>query len=148
MKIEDIIKTSNMPDHSKTVINLIYTSNYAIEILNTAIKPFDISMQQFNVLRILRGQKGKPANLYTIQERMINKMSNTTRLIDKLIVKKYVERTTCEKNRRKIEIFITPSGLEALKEIDEVIHTSEKKIIENLTKKEIKLLNTLLEKLR
>lgn len=148
MKIEDIIKTSYMPDHTKTVINLIYTSSYASEILNTAIKPFDISMQQFNVLRILRGQKGKPANLYTIQERMINKMSNTTRLIDKLIVKKYVERTTCEKNRRKIEIFITQSGLEALKEMDEAVHASEKKIIENLTKKEIELLNNLLERLR
>ena len=77
-------------------------------------KTHGISLPQFNVLRILRGRKGEAANLSTIQEQMIHKMSNTTRLIDKLIEGGYVNRFVCEKNRRKIEIFITKKGLELL----------------------------------
>ena len=148
MNIEKVIKAYNMPNHTKTVVNLVYTSNYISDKLTEAIKPFDISMQQFNVLRILRGQKGKPANLFTIQERMINKMSNTTRLIDKLILKDYVERKTCKENRRKVEILIKKKGLEALEKLDELVISTEKKIIESLTESEIIAFNNTLEKLR
>ena len=89
-------------DSKKVIITLIKI-NYEINIqLMTALKPYGISIQQFNVLRILRGQKGVAANLSTVQERMINKMSNTTRLIDKLIEKSFVERIICKENRRKI----------------------------------------------
>ena len=66
-----------------------------------ALKPFEVSIQQFNVLRILRGRKGVPANLSTLNERMVTKMSNTTRLVDKLLAKGYVDRVVCESNRRK-----------------------------------------------
>ena len=90
---------------------------------------FDISEQQFNVLRILRGQKGIAANLSTVQERMVHKMSNTTRLIDKLIQKKLVKRNVCIENRRKIELFITEDGLDFLKKIDPI--TQVKDIILN-----------------
>ena len=148
MKIEEATKTSSMLNHSKTIVNLVYTANYVTDSLNEVIKPFDISLQQFNVLRILRGQKGKPANLFTIQERMINKMSNTTRLIDKLIVKGYVERIICKKNRRKVEITITDNGLEVLKLIDEKIEEVEKTIIRDFNENEIDTLNNLLDKLR
>ena len=68
------------------------------------LKPFDLSSEQYNVLRILRGQKGKPANMSVIQERMISKNSNTTRLVDKLIVKEFVIRKICPSNKRKMEI--------------------------------------------
>lgn len=148
MKIEDTIKTSSMSNTSKTIVNIVYTANFVTDKLNEAIKPFDISLQQFNVLRILRGQKGKPANLFTIQERMINKMSNTTRLIDKLILKNYVERKVCEKNRRKVEVFITNQGLTALKEIDNLIINTEKEILNTLTEKEMINMNQTLDKLR
>lgn len=133
---------------TKTIINLVCTVNNITDKLNEAVKPYDISIQQFNVLRILRGQKGKPANLFTIQERMINKMSNTTRLIDKLILKKYVERKVCIKNRRKVEILITNEGLTALSKIDLLVINTEKELLEDLTEKEMETINQILNKLR
>jgi len=118
---------------SKEVIITLIKINYEINIeLMTALKPYGISIQQFNVLRILRGQKGVAANLSTVQERMINKMSNTTRLIDKLIEKSFVERIICKENRRKIELFITNKGLVYLKQIDPVIDKVEEKMIGHL----------------
>lgn len=132
----------------KTIINLIYTSNAVREKIVEQLKHFDISMEQFNVLRILRGQKGTPANLFTIQERMVSKMSNTTRLVDKLISKKLVKRNTCEQNRRKVEIFITEKGINLLTEIDPIIITAEEQAVKNLTPEDMIYLNELLEKLR
>ena len=121
--------------NSKQVIITLIKTNYEINIqLMTALKPYGISIQQFNVLRILRGQKGVAANLSTVQERMINKMSNTTRLIDKLIDKTFVERIVCKENRRKIELFITNEGLTFLKEIDPIIDQVEEKMVGNLNK--------------
>lgn len=149
MKVEEILKTSQpLQDKKKLVINLMLTSNEANAIVAEAVKPFEISIQQFNVLRILRGQKGKPANLSTIQDRMVNKMSNTTRLVDKLLEKELVDRNTCEENRRKIEIFITGNGLQLLDQLDPVIEQAENEIIRNLSKEEVQTLNDLLEKMR
>lgn len=148
MKIENAIKTGHLPLPRKTVISLIYTCNAVREKMAEPLKPFDVSMEQFNVLRILRGQKGEPANLFTIQERMVSKMSNTTRLVDKLIAKKLVKRNTCEGNRRKVEIFITEKGLGLLSEIDPVITASEEHTVQNLTPEEMDTLNQLLEKMR
>lgn len=148
MKIEEVIKAFHMPAHTKTIVHLVYTSNFLTEQLTEVIKPFDISMQQFNVLRILRGQNGKPANLFTIQERMINKMSNTTRLIDKLILKDYVERKICPKNRRKVEILITQKGLKTLEKLDDLVISTQKKIMEPLTDNEVTIFNQILDKLR
>ena len=99
------------------IISILKTSAFISEILLSGLKPYEISEQQFNVLRILRGQKGIAANLSTVQDRMVHKMSNTTRLIDKLIQKKLVKRNVCVKNRRKIELFITEDGLDFLKKI-------------------------------
>jgi DNA-binding MarR family transcriptional regulator len=82
-------------------------NNKISEAIASSLKPYDVSQQQFNVLRILRGQNEKPANLSTLNERMISKMSNTTRLVDKLLLKGYVDRITCPSNRRKVEISIT-----------------------------------------
>ncbi len=148
MNIETITQTAFMPLPRKTVINMMYTSNLISETITDALKPFQLSLQQFNVLRILRGQKGNPANLSTIQERMIHKMSNTTRLVDKLINKKLVKREICEENRRKVEITITKNGLDLLKKLDVIIDNTEEKIIQHLNKKETLALNNLLEKLR
>ncbi len=149
MRVEDILKTNApLPPRKKLLINLMLTSTEVSSRLSDALKSFDISMPQFNVLRILRGQKGKPANLSTIQDRMVNKMSNTTRLVDKLLEKNFVDRNICEQNRRKIEIFITPKGLELLNELDPVIEDLEKELTHNFSSEEIDQLNLLLEKLR
>jgi len=148
MKIEELLKTNEMPESKKLVLNIIVTANYLNEGLAEILKPFEISSQQFNVLRILRGQKGKPANLSTIQERMVSKMSNTTRLVDKLVDKKLCERIICPSNRRKIEIRITKQGLKLLEELDPLIQDHENSIAEKLNEKEILKLNTKLNELR
>lgn len=147
MNVEEIIKTENkIPLESRTIIHLSLVHNKINEAITSALKPFDISIQQFNVLRILRGQGGKPANLSTLNSRMITKMSNTTRLVDKLILKKYVNRVTCPSNRRKVEISITKEGGIALKKIDKVILTAEKDILKNISIVELIQLNSLFDK--
>lgn len=149
MKIEHAIKsTKPIPLSQKTVINIFYTSNSIKEDFSRFFKSYGLSMEQYNVLRILRGQKGTPANMSTLQERMINKMSNTTRLVDKLIVKELVTRNTCPSNRRKIEILITNKGLNIMKQIDDKLDIKENNLTKNLTNNELETLNNLLDKIR
>lgn len=137
-----------MQNHTRTVINLVYTANEISNKISDAIKPFDISVPQFNVLRILKGQKGQPANLSTIQERMIAKMSNTTRIVDKLIDKGLVERIQCPKNRRKVEIYITTNGMTLLEEVNTAVANVEKEIINKLDEEQLETLNRMLDTMR
>ena len=148
MSIENAIKTTKkLSLTEKTVINMLYTSRF-IENTIASARDSGITMPQYNVLRILRGQKGQPANLSTIQERMIDKSSNTTRLVDKLIKKELAQRQTCPTNRRKVEITITTQGLQLLEEMDPAIKQANKEILKNLNDTELQTLNTLLDKLR
>ncbi|WP_299000859.1 MarR family winged helix-turn-helix transcriptional regulator [Flagellimonas sp. S174] len=147
MNVEEIIKTTRkIPLESRTLIHMTLVHNQINERMNAVLKPFEVSLQQFNVLRILRGQKGKPANLSTLNERMVTKMSNTTRLVDKLLTKGYVNRAVCETNRRKVEILITDLGMKALAKMDKAVDLVEKQAVSNLSKKELETLNTLLDK--
>ncbi|WP_152287463.1 MarR family winged helix-turn-helix transcriptional regulator [Flavicella marina] len=139
---------SKLNSFTKVILNLMYTGNWVNEKSSEFFKLYDLTSQQFNVLRILRGQKGKPINLQDIQLHMISRMSNTTRLIEKLRIKGFVNRVACETNRRKIEITITPEGLDLLATIDEPIKTHEQKVTESLTEHEANQLNILLNKLR
>ncbi len=149
MKIEDIIKTEvELPLSRRAIVNLLYTENWVMDKINIELKAYDISLPQFNVLRILQGQKDKPANLSTIQERMVSKMSNTTRLVDKLIRKGYVKRIICKSNRRKVEISITEEGKDFLKKVSPVMTDFENRITRNLSREDLNLLNELLNKLR
>ena len=149
MTIEDAIKSSGtMTITTKTVINLMYTCRIIEEEMMNALKPFDLSMQQYNVLRILRGQKGKPANLSTLQERMIDRSSNTTRLVDKLLRKELVHRSICKVNRRKVEIRITNKGLELLEKLDPITEGNNKKVVGKLSNKQLETLNKTLDTLR
>ena len=132
----------------ETVISLLRSGYKVNDELSALFKIHGISLPQFNVLRILRGRKGEAANLSTIQEQMIHKMSNTTRLIDKLIEGGYVNRFVCEKNRRKIEIFITKKGLEFLNSLDEKLETKERFLMNNLDNKEKEELMRLLSKIQ
>jgi DNA-binding MarR family transcriptional regulator len=134
MNVEKAIKTNTeIPLKKRTIIHLSLVYNKVNEQVALTLKPFEISVQQFNVLRILRGQKGQPANLSTINERMVTKMSNTTRLVDKLISKKYVNRTICEHNRRKVEISITDKGLVFLSQIDGMLFDKEEEILSDFS---------------
>jgi DNA-binding MarR family transcriptional regulator len=149
MKIEDVIKsTVPMEDSKKIILNIMYTQNILAEKFNEILKPYDISGEQYNVLRILRGQKGNPANMCVIQERMLAKTSNTTRLVDKLLLKDLVTREVCPENRRKIEVTITQKGLDILKELDPKVIEHEQAFSKNLNENEIITLNQLLEKYR
>ncbi len=148
MSIEEQIKTNQLAEHKKALINTIYTANYINDEISLTLKPFDMSIQQFNVLRILKGQKGQPANLSTIQERMVSKMSNTTRIVDKLINKNFVNRKICEHNRRKVDILITDEGKEFLNKINAVVEEKELQLTSKLEPKELKNINTLLDKIR
>ena len=148
MKIEEIIKSTNMPLGKQVLMNLIYTSNLISEKVQEVIKGYDLSQEQFNVLRILRGQKGNPANMHVIQERMIAKTSNTTRLVDKLLLKDLVSRTVCPGNRRKMEVKITQKGLDLLSELDPAVEAAEQAFAQNLNDTEIHQLIALLEKYR
>jgi DNA-binding MarR family transcriptional regulator len=149
MKIEDEIKSTVTLDYSKKIIlNILYTQNVVTDKLNEILKPYDLSGEQFNVLRILRGQKGCPANMCVIQERMLAKTSNTTRLVDKLLLKELVTREVCSENRRKIEVLITLKGLDLLSELDPKIKEHENSFSKNLNSDELEILNELLEKYR
>ncbi|HER41185.1 MAG TPA: MarR family transcriptional regulator [Salinimicrobium catena] len=130
------------------VIELIVTGTWVQDHLSEALKPYKLSIAQFNVLRILRGQKGKPASLSCVNEKMIHKMSNTTRLIDKLLKKGLVDRIICPENRRQIELTITSEGLDLLKELDLVITRTERKLMSRLEEKEIDNLIELLRGLK
>jgi DNA-binding MarR family transcriptional regulator len=149
MKIEDELKSTVDYSKSKRVIlNVMYTQNVITDSFNEIVKGYDISGEQYNVLRILRGQKGHPANMCIIQERMLAKTSNTTRLVDKLLLKDLVTRNVCPDNRRKIEVLITQKGLDLLIKLDPKVNQHEEFFAKNLNDEELEQLNTLLEKYR
>ena len=149
MKIEDEIKSTIELDIAKKVIlNIMYTQNVINDKFSELLKPYDVSGEQYNVLRILRGQKGTPANMCVIQDRMIAKSSNTTRLIDKLLLKELVTRNVCPNNRRKMEVAITEKGLHLLTELDPKVIQHEQLFASNLESQQLTQLNNLLEKYR
>jgi len=149
MTIDEIIKsTSPMAIEKKTILNIIYTKNIISDKFNEILKPYGISEEQYNVLRILRGQKGIPCNMCVIQERMLAKTSNTTRLVDKLLLKELVLRAICNENRRKMEISITQKGLDLLEKLDSPVKANDEYFSGNLSKDELAALNQLLEKYR
>jgi len=148
MKLEEeIVQNKFRNEYHKAVVNIIYTFNWITEKQTKQLKPYDITLQQFNILRILRGQHPKPATVKLIKERMLDKMSDVSRLVEKLRVKELVNRHICSHDRRNVDVFITEKGLELLSEID----PKEKEIEEfmsNLNEKEIEQLNFYLDKLR
>jgi DNA-binding MarR family transcriptional regulator len=149
MKIEEEIKsTVTLSLAKKVLLNLSFTRHEIGDKFLEILKPYDLSSEQYNVLRILRGQKGKPANMACIQERMIAKTSNTTRLVDKLLSKELVIRKVCPENRRKMEITITDKGLAVLAELDPKVIEHENAFASKLSASELQQLNELLEKYR
>ena len=147
MNVEERIKTDQpLPLPRRTIIHLMLINNLIGEQMSQALKPFEVSLQQFNVLRILRGQKGKPANLSTLNDRMVSRMSNTTRLVDKLIAKGLADRNTCPENRRKVEIRLTDKGRESLEAMDQAVDEAEKNLMGSFSKDELRRLNDLLDK--
>ena len=149
MKIQDELKIKkNIDSKHMALLNIIFTSYWINDNFGSTIKPFGVSEEQYNVLRILLGQKGNAINLKDIQERMIHKTSNTTRLVEKLRLKGLIIRELCEENRRKVEILITKKGEELLGKMTPVLEKGRADIFKNLTNNEADTLSHLLDKLR
>ncbi len=102
----------------KAIINLIYTYNWVTERLKSILAEDDITMQQFNILRILRGSDPKPLSTLTIRERMLDKMSDTSRIVDRLVLKGWVDKKMCTTDKRLVDVFITKEGKKVLERID------------------------------
>lgn len=131
-------------DKVKALINIKYTANWLNSKENEFFKPYGISPQQFNILRILRGAKDK-VKVQVVKERMIERAPNATRLMDKLCDKTLISRERCDHDRRVVYVRITNQGLELLKTIDENKTLS---FLENLSDEEAKTLSNLLDKIR
>lgn len=148
MALEDEIKQvkpfSNLAE--KVLVNILYTNNYILSEQSKVLKKFDISSAQYNVLRILQGQKGKPIGINEIIERMLDKMSNASRIVDKLEIKDLAVRTNNQKSRRSVNVSITQVGQLLLKEIN--IEFEDLVACKNLDESEAEILNTLLDKIR
>ncbi|WP_107038207.1 MarR family winged helix-turn-helix transcriptional regulator [Brumimicrobium mesophilum] len=144
-KIEEIITADFKDEHHKALINIRYTSNFIGAYYNQQLEVFDLTLAQFNILRILRGAK-ELLSIKTVKERMVEKSPNTTRLVDKLISKGFVERFRCNVDRRIIHISITELGLYTLSNLD--IHLDHRIFSKNMTDEEVETMNYLLNKFR
>jgi DNA-binding MarR family transcriptional regulator len=131
----------------KVMLNILFTANWLRGLQVQLFKKWNISPEQYNVLRILRGQKGNPIGISGIQSRMLDKSSNASRLVDKLIEKQLVERKWCSNDRRQVEVFISQQGLHLLEQIEPKMQEQEQ-LLGCLTPKEEESLNILLNKLR
>ena len=148
MKLEDEIQQKKFKSiEQKLLLNLIYTTNWLTSKQDSLFKDSGITVQQYNVLRILRGQYPNPCSIKLIKERMLDRMSDTSRIVDKLFAKKLLERKECPNDRRSVDIIITEQGLELLKSLDYIDDLS-KQNTKSLNAKEINILNELLDKLR
>lgn len=148
MKIEDEIKQKSFKStYQKLTVNILFTSGWLSGIHNKNLKTYGISSQQFNILRILRGQYPETCNVSLLVERMLDKSSNVTRLLDKLVLKDLVTRNACPEDRRKFNILITKKGLDLLNSLDGEVDKIEN-VMNNITEEEAILVSDILDKLR
>lgn len=133
-------------EYQKSAINIIYTYNWLTEKINRIFDEWGITSQQFNILRILRGA-GKPLSTLQIRQRMLDKMSDTSRIVDRLVKKGLVKKTICKSDRRLVDVTITEKGKKLLEKIDAYDEQMDG-LLMNLTEAEAKTLNELLDKVR
>ena len=144
---KDIHQVSFRNSKHKAVVNLLYTYGWMMEKIKDELAKADITPQQFNILRILRGSAPDPLSTLQIRERMIDKMSDTSRIVDRLVVKGMVKKTTCSKDKRLVDVTITEKGQKLLKKLDaEQDHIDG--IMNSLTEKEAEMLSNLLDRIR
>ena len=144
---QDIRQQKFDSEFHKTAVNILFTSSWLYNLNALRLKPYDITPEQFNVLRILRGSHPKALMLADITCRMLDKNSNATRLVEKLRQKGLVSRTVCENNRRQVDISITPKGMRVLGSIDKD-SKGWQEVLGNISKAEAQELNRVLDKLR
>jgi DNA-binding MarR family transcriptional regulator len=146
--IEEAIQQKSFKNsYNKLVVNLLYTNSYLVNSQLALFKPHGISPEQYNVLWILRGQNGLPTTVSSIQDRMLNKMSNASRLVEKLKLKGLLKREECPNDRRQVDILITEAGLNLLNQVQLEVENANEQIV-NLGLEEVNQLNDLLDKMR
>ncbi len=148
MELEKEIRQKTFKnDYQKMIVNIMFTHGWMNSLLSKRLKKYGISPQQFNILRILRGQYPEPARVNLLKDRMLDKMSNASRLVEKLRIKGLLDRHICENDRRAVDVVITRKGLDVLEKIDELEKEWEKQFY-TLGTDEVKELNRLLDMLR
>jgi len=147
MSIEkDINQRLFKSEHQRALVNLIFTYNWTTAQLKTLFGRQGLTMQQFNILRILRGSE-KPISTLQIRERMLDKMSDTSRIVDRLVIKKLAKKVICKTDKRLVDVSITEKGKTLLHHID-LEENQIESIIQSLSATEAKTLNKLLDKMR
>lgn len=147
MGIDQDIQTKFRNEYHKASVNIIYTYNWMTERTKEIFASADITPQQFNILRILRGSLPNPLSTLQIRERMLDKMSDTSRIVDRLIAKGLVKKGTCKTDRRLVDVMITDKGKKVLEKLD-LRQDEMDNVMANLSKKEAQTLSELLDKIR
>ncbi|MBP7822123.1 MAG: MarR family transcriptional regulator [Saprospiraceae bacterium] len=148
MELEDELRTRRFRSvKHKALLNVLFSAYWLRNELNTKLKPFKITVEQFNVMRILRGSAPNPLTIKDISSRMIERASNVSRILDKLELKNYILRTQSSFDKRESSIIITAKGEQLLKKLDVIVNIEEERL-SNLTDDEALLLNQLLDKIR
>lgn len=149
MKLEDEIKQVKAfgSQYNKAIVNLIYTFNWFDASSKIFFQEYDITSQQFNILRILKGQHPKPSTINLLKERMLDKMCDASRLVERLRIKGLVERSKASTDKRAVDILITEKGEQLLSKIALKFHVFEAKF-KTLSEEEVTEFNKLLDKLR
>lgn len=148
MKLEEEIKQSKFRNEKhKLAVNIIFSYSWLMNLQAKLFVKYDITGNQYNILRILRGQHPNPVTVNLLKERMVDKMSDASRLVERLRVKGYVKRDLCPKDRRRVDVSITQKGLDILAEIDK-LNDQYDSFFKNLNDDESKAINELLDKMR
>jgi len=148
MEIEKEIYNNKFENnHHKAIVNLIYTYGWVTNQLKQKLNKHHITLQQFNILRILRGQHPNPATINILRERMLDKMSDASRIVERLVQKELVNRCVSDKDRRAVDILINSKGLDILKKLDDEMSVKEM-VAKNLSEEESDTLSRLLDKMR
>ncbi|KAA2242902.1 MarR family transcriptional regulator [Chitinophaga agrisoli] len=149
MRIEEAIKQGKFrSNYQKAVVNLIFTSNWLRDAQADFFKEYEILPQHFNALRIIKGRHPKPVSAGEIKEVLLDKASDVTRLLDKLVKLGHVNRRLCDQNRRKMDITLTPKGLQLLEDLEPHMNAFFGDLADRLNEEEAQQLSDLLDKLR
>lgn len=143
---QDIQQTNFRNEYQKLGINIMYTANWLNEKIGSILSQEDITQQQYNILRILRGAE-KPLSTLQIRSRMLDKMSDTSRIVDRLVAKELVEKNTCPTDKRLVDIVLSKKGFSVLEKLD-LLNYHLDTLMKGITEKEAALINQMLDQLR
>ncbi len=144
---KDINQSVFRNEHQKALINIIYTHNWMMEKMKAMFGKEDLTPQQFNILRILRGALPEPLSTLQIRNRMLDKMSDTSRIVDRLVAKGLAKKTTCREDKRLVDVTITPKGKKILEKFDEMEEEMDS-LMGHISSDEAKTLNGILDRMR